>query len=121
MQRVVINDLLTQITAVFVTIGGGGASNGSGTRTKAQRESGRGDGARPYCGRYAERVDAPGGELPSCPIRPPQGRGHDAARANGPPHLPPLQGRLRILQHFAWRGPPRQRSLALSSSSRAVP
>src|SRR6266550_5078855 len=33
MQRVVINDLLTQITAVFVTIGGGGASNGSGTRT----------------------------------------------------------------------------------------
>ena len=33
MQRVVINDLLTQITAVFVTIGGEGASNGSGTRT----------------------------------------------------------------------------------------
>jgi hypothetical protein len=29
---VMINDLLTQITAVFVTIGG--ASNGSGTRTK---------------------------------------------------------------------------------------
>ena len=29
---IVINDLLTQITAVFVTIGG--ASDGSGTRTK---------------------------------------------------------------------------------------
>src|ERR1700730_547040 len=56
MQRVVINDLLTQITAVFVTIGGGGASNGSGTRTKttgnyrvADPRHGPGDagGARP--------------------------------------------------------------------------
>src|ERR1700730_654872 len=56
MQRVVINDLLTQLTAVFVTIGGGGASNGSGTCTKttgnyrvADPRHGPGDagGARP--------------------------------------------------------------------------
>src|SRR6266403_794712 len=51
-----LNDLLTQITAVFVTIGGGGASNGSGTRTTtrgnyrvADPRHGPGDagGARP--------------------------------------------------------------------------
>src|SRR5437016_4899984 len=56
MQRVVINDLLTQITAVFVTIVGEGASNGSGTRTTttgnyrvADPRHGPGDagGARP--------------------------------------------------------------------------
>ena len=78
---------------------------------RAQRESGRGDGGRPYCGRYAEGVDAPGGELPSCPIHPAQGRGHDAARANGPRHLLPLQGRLRILQHSAGRCALHQRAV----------
>ena len=49
-------------------------SEDSGPRSpnqrRAQRESGRGDGGRPYCGRYAEGVDAPRGELPSCPIHP---------------------------------------------------
>jgi hypothetical protein len=43
-------------------------------------------------GRHPERIDAPRGELSGGPIHSAQGRGHDAARANRPRHLLPVQG-----------------------------
>jgi 3-oxoacyl-[acyl-carrier protein] reductase len=63
-------------------------------------------------------ADAPRGELSSCAVCAAQGRRYGAARADGPRHLLPLQGRLRLLQHprrrrargerrLDLRGPPR--------------
>src|SRR5207253_654878 len=71
------------------------AESGAGHRV------GRGPRHRghPNCA-YVER-----GWLRCGPVHPAKGCRHDAAETNGPSHLLPLQGRLRLLQHSSRRRP----------------